>query len=76
MMADSYITPPQSFCEADCDEPSASDKAEKPQAVQQWKTWERRFICTKTTFTKSEISKDELIHRKNGDTVDPFWSKE
>jgi serine/threonine protein kinase len=68
-MADSYITPPQPFYVVESVD-------ENQQVVQQWKSWERHFVCTTTTFTKSEITKDELIHRKNGDRVDPIWGKE
>jgi Phosphotransferase enzyme family len=33
-------------------------------------------MCTETAFTKSELSQEDLIHRKNGATVDHFWAKE
>jgi hypothetical protein len=61
----------------DSTEPSSDTDVDIPEGwVRTWKTFERSFTFKRRTFIKRELNESELIHRKSGEIVWPFWGKE
>jgi len=44
--------------------------------MEQWRTPEREYTITETTFTKSEIPEAELMFNYAGEKICPQWSRE